>query len=109
MRDDLAVRKKDIESKIAKVEKIKKIMSWVQGTKDPEPSLDFIREMVSPSKRYKDTAQWFFDSADYKCWENSLLDINAEQAPKRALWLCGPYGTGKTTIRFVSVPLTRVL
>ncbi|PVI02512.1 hypothetical protein DM02DRAFT_701681 [Periconia macrospinosa] len=97
-RDDLTLRRKNVEFRIVQDTKLGKILDWVQGPENPEPSLDFIRESVLPDHRYDDTAEWFLNSAEYLEWRRSVLDIDSGQSSKRVLWLCGPYGTGKTTI-----------
>jgi flagellar biosynthesis GTPase FlhF len=101
-RGDFTARKKEMDEKLARAKQDEEIIQWIKKKGDPERLLHEIEEQVTSRGRYKNTANWFSTRPEYKLWWVSLEATEDSSEQKRALWLSGPYGYGKTTIMFVS-------
>jgi hypothetical protein len=97
LRSELSIERKLIDESVAAQESFKKYLQWIKKDDDSEQSLEDIEDYVNP-QRYTRNAEWFISSPEFVSWSKSFADPNAFKQPTRALWISGPYGTGKTTI-----------
>lgn len=101
--------KKRIEETLFAAANASKVLGWIKKDDDPELGLDDIRLKVTSDGRYENSMQWFFDGAEFQAWSNRLQIMKRQHptASKRTLWINGTYGTGKTTLVFVTPPAAR--
>jgi hypothetical protein len=93
-----SVTKVVLEDKLSADEAATKVLKWIKKEDDPEPTLGDIKLKVTSKGRYKSYGQWFLDAPEYRDWSMGRQALEAEYEPKRALWIRGSYGTGKTTM-----------
>lgn len=76
---------------------------------DREPSSEALSDQVTSEGRYKEAASWFIESPVFRKWSCHFYPFDNtdgtefEDVPKRVLWVSGTYGTGKTTVMYVSL------
>jgi predicted NACHT family NTPase len=97
LRSNLSIERKLFDEKVAAQEDFRKYLQWIKKDDDPEQTLGEIEEYVNP-QRYEQYAEWFLSSAAFVAWSEAFQDLEHCGTSKRALWISGPYGTGKTTI-----------
>jgi hypothetical protein len=101
-------RKKVIEEILSADDHVSKVLKWIKKKDDPEPALKEIKNQVTSKDRYQNYAQWFLDRPEFKDWSERFYSTETRVESKRLIWINGPYGTGKTTIVFVSGPYFRI-
>ena len=69
------------------------ILNWI-STRASEDSHNQIMEKIGVSDRYSERGTWLFRSTEFRSWQASIEG----NGTKRALWLKGTVGTGKTTL-----------
>ena len=92
--------KKDLENKLLTDKTVVEVQKWIKKGSDPEPQIDTIKRRVMPDGKYKDAAQWFLATSQFKTWYDNFQKPESPPAAKRVLWLRGTYGTGKTTLLY---------
>ena len=104
IRGNLASKKKLIEDKVLEIREINDVLKWIKHDDDREPGQNVIAGRMPSEKQYGDYAQWFLsspDSPEFQAWTEEIKTPKDNQSSKQALWLTGPYGTGKTTVLYV--------
>lgn len=94
--------KKVLEDALSADGEVTNVLKWIKKKDDPEQMLEDIRLKVSPGDRYENCAQWFLDEDKFRGWSKGFRVLDKEYDYKQALWISGGYGTGKTTIMFVT-------
>ena len=100
-RGNLASKKKLIEDKVLETKDINDVLEWIKHDDDREPGQKVIAGRMPSEEQYDDYAQWFLSSPGFKAWTEGFKTPKDNQSSKQALWLRGPYGTGKTTVLYV--------
>lgn len=97
-----ASKKKLIEETLAGEEDIAKVLKWIKQDGDPEKSLREIESLVTSEGRYPNCAEWILKGKEFQYWSRYWFPEGKQRPSKRVIWVNGPYGTGKTTIVYVS-------
>ena len=104
--------KRVLEEKVARLEHGTEVLSKIKRSDDHEESLKALGRRVTSEGRHNDSASWILTNPTFKNWSQNFYlfepfgSISSNAVPKRVLWINGTYGTGKTTIVYVTL-LTR--
>lgn len=98
-----ASKKKLMEERLASEKGIAEVLEWIKKKDDPEEPLRKIGSKVTSEGRYPNCAQWILRSNEFQNWSRRWFPQEEKGLAKRMIWVSGPYGTGKTTIMYVTL------
>ncbi|MCJ1329083.1 hypothetical protein MMC10_005760 [Thelotrema lepadinum] len=87
-------KKNELDSVLKKKEENKKILDWIRHANDDEPSHQKFVEKTG-LKVTTDAGKWILGQEEFSSW---VGEVGSKQASKRAFWIRGSAGTGKTTL-----------
>ena len=126
LKAEWGVRKDDLKETIAADENTVAVRDWLRKKDYPDPSPDNIKDRVMRHNGYRNGADWFLKGDEFTAFcdgfrSSSEADHTQDSrgppgepqavsqssaheylAAKRVLWLHGGYGTGKTTILYLT-------
>lgn len=126
LKAEWGVRKDDLKETIAADENTVAVRDWLRKKGYPDPSPSDIKDRVMRHYEYSNGADWFLNGDEFAAFcdgfrssseadhtqdsrgppgESQTVSQNSAQeylAAKRVLWLSGGYGTGKTTILYLT-------
>jgi hypothetical protein len=94
--------KKAIDDKLTADKTYIEVLKCIRKEGDPEQGLDSIMGRASSQGRFLEYGQWLLEVPQFKGWANRFQYAKSTEETKRALWIRGNYGTGKTTLVLVS-------
>ncbi|ETS75369.1 hypothetical protein PFICI_12313 [Pestalotiopsis fici W106-1] len=89
-----ATQKERVDIDLKSLEENSKLLKWVKGDKNPEPSHKSVKFQTGIEKGESQAAAWFLNTSVFKSWRDGLASEKAE----RVFWLKGIMGSGKTTL-----------
>ena len=103
------LEKRGLEEKVMGLEHGTEFLGKIRSSNDHEESLKALGRRVTSEGRFKDSASWILSNQTFKSWSQQFDPLapsgstNSDAVPKRVLWINGTYGTGKTTIVYVTL------
>lgn len=102
-----ASQKKLIDDSLSADETNAKILRSIKKEGDPELGLGVVMEMASSKGRYTEYGQWILNTPEFNGWAKTFRHVDSPEEARRAFWIHGSYGTGKSSLVFVSCPQAR--
>ena len=104
-RKDWLGTKKLLELKLSEDKRMVEVLKWV-GVKtelDAKSARERVRNRVVPDGSVYDTAvSWFLGGYEFLDWCKDIQSVSENgRDAKKALWVKGVYGSGKTTLMYV--------
>jgi hypothetical protein len=90
--------KKRIDDTLAASKSRSEVLKWIKKPGDPELGLADILEKGPSKRKDREYGQWLLETTEFKGWANGYRRVKSMEETKRALWIRGNYGTGKTTL-----------
>jgi hypothetical protein len=96
-----ASHKKIIDDSLSADKTSAEMLGWVKKKEDPELGLEVVMEIASSKGRYTEYGQWILDTPEFNGWAKTFRHVDSPGAARRAFWIHGSYGTGKSSLVFV--------